>query len=472
MRGRPRRPTIQTALAGLVLALSAATALAAPSYRLDLTVDWETGTYAGTIAVEFENSRAEPLDRLILQLFANDPAIYGDAEVRVLAAALDGIELDVDPQTEASRLPLRLSDPIAAGQTASLVAQFAGTAAPSPSSSTPAESGYGILTKNEDSFVLTSFYPMLAVDGAAFADAECTSGDRLWGEAADYDVTLRTKSGLVPASTGALLSSQHEDGHSTHRFSASSSRDFSLVLTRGYPESELQSGSLTLRSHFAPSDPGAAVRALEVAIGAVEIFERRIGALPHREIEIVEVPLQRVAGVEFTGLILVSEDYARRPADTFYDIIVSHEMAHQWFFAVVGNDPIASPWLDESLATFLSNIYLEESGQPDDALSERERWQRSYEGGRRAVDAMAIDSSACAFPSSSTYSSHVYDGGAWFLHSLRSEIGEAAFFEALSTYYADFSGAVATSRDLLSAFEAACSCELGALFDDFGFPTD
>jgi hypothetical protein len=31
---------------------------------------------------------------------------------------------------------------------------------------------------------------------------------------------------------------------------------------------------------------------------------------------------------------------------------VTHELAHQWWFGIVGNDEYAEPWLDESLATW------------------------------------------------------------------------------------------------------------------------
>jgi aminopeptidase N len=34
------------------------------------------------------------------------------------------------------------------------------------------------------------------------------------------------------------------------------------------------------------------------------------------------------------------------------DRVTTHELGHQWFFSLVGNDQAASPWLDEALATY------------------------------------------------------------------------------------------------------------------------
>jgi hypothetical protein len=55
-----------------------------------------------------------------------------------------------------------------------------------------------------------------------------------------------------------------------------------------------------------------------------------------------------ISGVELAGLILVSADYSAAPRDPFFSVIVSHEMAHQWFYATVGSDPVWEPWLDEA----------------------------------------------------------------------------------------------------------------------------
>lgn len=34
---------------------------------------------------------------------------------------------------------------------------------------------------------------------------------------------------------------------------------------------------------------------------------------------------------------------------------VVHELAHQWWYGVIGNNEYADPWLDESFAVYASN---------------------------------------------------------------------------------------------------------------------
>ena len=38
--------------------------------------------------------------------------------------------------------------------------------------------------------------------------------------------------------------------------------------------------------------------------------------------------------------------------------IMIHEIAHQWFYGVVSNDPYHNGWLDEGLADFATGLYL------------------------------------------------------------------------------------------------------------------
>jgi aminopeptidase N len=41
-------------------------------------------------------------------------------------------------------------------------------------------------------------------------------------------------------------------------------------------------------------------------------------------------------------------------------LVVAHEVAHEWFQALVGNDQFTAPWVDESVAEFLSRLFFAE----------------------------------------------------------------------------------------------------------------
>ena len=78
---------------------------------------------------------------------------------------------------------------------------------------------------------------------------------------------------------------------------------------------------------------------------------------PSRKYEIVALPDVPFRAASVPGLMLVSEDLLARladPDDDFAVMIAAHEVAHLWFGALVGMRWWDDLWLEESLATYLS----------------------------------------------------------------------------------------------------------------------
>jgi len=75
---------------------------------------------------------------------------------------------------------------------------------------------------------------------------------------------------------------------------------------------------------------------------AVRELSRRYGPPPFPVINLARLPLQG-GGIEYPGSILML-DSSR--------LVTVHEVAHQWFYAMVGNSQARDPWLDEAFATF------------------------------------------------------------------------------------------------------------------------
>ena len=80
-----------------------------------------------------------------------------------------------------------------------------------------------------------------------------------------------------------------------------------------------------------------------------------------------------VGGMEYPGLIMITSDeefHQFSKDDEIYFTtriheVVSHEIAHQWFYGIVGNDEVNEPWLDESYANFSEKLYFKEAETED-----------------------------------------------------------------------------------------------------------
>ena len=52
-------------------------------------------------------------------------------------------------------------------------------------------------------------------------------------------------------------------------------------------------------------------------------------------------------GIEYPGHVMQGQNTLG---------VTSHEVGHQWFYGLVGNDQGRDPWLDEGLATWAEDI--------------------------------------------------------------------------------------------------------------------
>ncbi|MBC8098899.1 MAG: hypothetical protein H7Y11_05615, partial [Armatimonadetes bacterium] len=145
-------------------------------------------------------------------------------------------------------------------------------------------------------------------------------------------------------------------------------------------------------------------------------------------------------GMEFSGLVFVStqwfKGYTGDPAG-YLMLITVHEIAHQWWYARVGNDPALAPWLDEALATYSEYVFLEQV-YPD--LTD---WWWEFRIESWAPEGF-VDSTVYEFTSIRAYINAIYLRGVKLLHALRGDLGTDAFFDWLRRYAAAGAGEVVT----------------------------
>jgi hypothetical protein len=114
--------------------------------------------------------------------------------------------------------------------------------------------------------------------------------------------------------------------------------------------------------------------------------------------------------------------------------LVSHEIAHQWWYSTVGNDQSTSAFADEAMADYFSrkaHLSIRASHCPTDRL---DRITQAY--------------------SDTCYFEVVYVQGARFLENLRQDYGSGRFMAAVRAYTKANRHDVANNARLLEAFRA------------------
>src|SRR5579859_546602 len=194
-----------------------------------------------------------------------------------------------------------------------------------------------------------------------------------------------------------------------------------------------------------PGTPGAPAYALQSARDAVQVYSRLYGPAPFKRLVLVEGEFPD--GLEFSGIVFVSKVwfgmYNGQP-DSWLTLITAHEISHQWWYSLVGDDQGNDPFLDEGLAIYSESLFVE--NQYPKLLP----WWWSFRVKSYAPQGY-VDSSVYDFTNLRTYLNAVYLRGALMLQDIRNVTGDDAFMAWLRNYRATEAGKVATVTDFWQA---------------------
>jgi aminopeptidase N len=139
------------------------------------------------------------------------------------------------------------------------------------------------------------------------------------------------------------------------------------------------------------------------------------------------------------------------------DMIIVHELAHQWFGNSVSPATWRDLWLNEGFATYFQHLWTEQTKGP---IIFAATMRGSLVGARSSQLPPPGDP-----PLDNLFGPSVYVRGSLTLHALRLTVGDEPFFEILRTYYARFAGGNAGTADFIAVAEEVSGQELTDLFE-------
>lgn len=429
----------------------------ATRYWIEAVVDFdpsdEQAVIDGRERVRFTNPLERPLDDLVLMLWPNDDQYA--AEMQAGPAIIDGQIVIPEPEPRGVGLRFHLPAPLPAGESLDLTIPFHVVASGPIRPQAPKRFGIA-----EGMLLAPTFYPLiprLSSEGEWEALPAPPGGDTTNSDIAFYDVRLTVPEALAVAATGREVERLAAgDGTLTVRFASGPVRDFAFALGR-FVSAEARAGKVAVRAWVLESHAAAAEETARVAAQAVETFGQLIGEYPYDELDVVDAP-GAFGGIEYPGLVFIGV-----VGDSWAEIVVVHEVAHQWFYALIGNDQLLEPWLDEAAASYAESLYYEATGDPRSAtglLDEDRLILRSMDETDTPIGLPVSE-----YGSEAEYGVYVYLKGALFFDALRNRLGEDGFSAFLQAYFSQHRYGFASAASFQSAAEATCGCDLADLFD-------
>lgn len=323
--------------------------------------------------------------------------------------------------------------------------------------------GFGENTTN-----FGNFFPIACVyndDGSGFVENDFSaSGDPFFSDVSNFDVKFSCADDFVVASTGEKIESV-ADGKKVVHCKADKVRDFCLVVSKKFNVIEKTYENTTIEYYFYNDENSE--KHLEVATSALKTFCDLFGEYPYTKLSVVKNSFC-FGGMEYPNLVMISDAVTD---EQMIDYVIVHEIAHQWWYGLVGNNEYQEAWLDEGLTEFSIALFFEKN--PKYEIDYRIVMQNATDGYKNFVAIYSkingsVDESMnrnlSQFSTEPEYVNCVYTKGMLFFDNLRQTLGDRKFFKCLRNYFKTFEYKNATEHDMIDVFSKSAKVRLESYF--------
>ncbi len=426
-------------------------------YSIEFVIADDLYHITGSEKVTYTNTENINLNEIHLRLFPN---ILG-GDMLVQNTKVNGTDVTPNYSLNNSLLIIPLGTPLAPNERVTLSMDFAITI------SQVVQQNYGVQAYYENVLALGHAYPMIAVydDEGWNSEIPPQSGDMTYADMSFFVVTVDAPKDVTVVMSGREISHQDNGDRQQIKVEAGPVRDFYLAASPDYKVFTKEVDGVTLRFYTRSNLQKGAEYALDVAARSIEDYGERYAPYPYTELDFVSTPTFAL-GIEYPGMIAITE-WILDPDNGYLEATVAHEVGHQWFYNLVGNDQLDEPWLDESLTQFITLQYFTD----EYGLAGNEEFRADLESRWGYLNNATIP---VGLPvrdySDAEYSGIVYGRGGLFFEALRDEIGAEVFDKFIKEYTTKNAWGIATAEILRTEAEAHCKCDLSALFEAWIYP--
>jgi hypothetical protein len=378
------------------------------SYLLKASLNYGAGTIAAWERISIRNVTTSVIRTINLSVL---PRAFGEL-VSLSGLAVDGRAVS-GTWTNNSNLLVSLGRDVAPGGSAVLTLRFSVRA-----TGVIGTSLEGRLSKANGIMQVSHWFPIVS-DGHGMrypGDSQSTRTAR------KIRLEVTTESTAVKiAAPGRRLSLVDR----THVYEMEYTRDFAFGASPYYRMVSRYVSGVAIGVYYTT---GNAYAALDSASAAIARYESTFGEYQWPRYIIAQTG-RPASGNEYPGIVFLGGSlFANRET-------VAHETAHQWWYAMAGNDQMREPWLDEGIAEFTAGHFFGS--------------HHSYSS-TRPVNSSVYDFPALPAPTTSTqpdsYDQTIYYKSANFLEGLRVRMGSTRFFGGLRDLFAANRNGVLTTR--------------------------
>jgi hypothetical protein len=324
--------------------------------------------------------------------------------------------------------------------------------------------------KNQDYFI-TQWYPKPAVyDVNGWNPMPYLNQGEFYSEFGRFEVNITLPENYTIAATGTCLTEgellDEKEGLSesvassskqkTVRFEAENVHDFAWFASKrfGYVSKDIKlpNGDV-VKARVVAAEPNK--RDLHHIETALTTYSTYVGSYPYPHATVVHGELKAGGGMEYPMITL---------CDFMNEEVIVHEVGHNWFYGILGNNERRYPWMDESINSFYEHLAIHGEDKKERVLSNAGIMQVF------AKDLLLRNEyQASNLPSqeytSNNYGFSVYGLGAKAFQHLKAYLGAERFDECMQQYYEEWKFKHPLPGDMQASFEASTGENLDWFFN-------
>lgn len=439
--------------------------------NLSVKLNEVSSTVEGNLTVDFYNDDPVPFSRIPFHLYPSG-MLYESRQgnitiLNVTTTSEPAQEMSCNVLWEQQLMWVNLTEALQPGERTEFHIEFVTTL---PDGLDRANA-HGENVDQSRIYTFSSSYPIPCVydkfDGWN-TDLYVGFGDPFYIDMAFYEFYVNAPDDMTVAATGELIGSDSDGESTTYHFNpVLPVREVTFSASRHYQVESANVNGVIVSSFYLPdSQPEWEDDVLEWAGLTLTLLNETYGVYPYSTLNVVEQH-GFYGGMEYPCQVYMTRGVLERVREgtlypEFLELVVVHEVAHQWWSQLVGDDCIDWGFLDEGL-TCWSHSYYGEVYYSD--------WE--YLQYYRYLDTVRLhheESGAGSVINQSNYERPElvgyidYTKAPLILEKLRIEIGHEKFVESLSHFFKQNYFEIATLPDLQEAFEFVCGEDMDWFF--------
>lgn len=319
-------------------------------------------------------------------------------------------------------------------------------------------------------YEISQWYPKMAVydQQGWHADGYHYIGE-FYGDYGSFQVGLTVPRGFVVGASGDEVTDQTDSlddcgGETYLLFAGDDIHDFAWCADPGYQEISELHGDVAIRVLFLPEHRERWKNVMQYARDALDYYGRWYGPYPYPTLTICDGDMAAGGGMEYPNLVIISTGEGKYTRTL--EMVVMHEIGHQWFYGMLGNNEMDEAWLDEGINSFSEQRYFQEKYGPNGNYLANDFLARvlpevsnrnvgryvSYLYSANRMD-QHILTRACLSGETGQYAASAYMKPAAMMWWLKEYLGDSDFDRVMQGYYRDNQFKHVSSQSFFRAVE-------------------